>query len=89
MIEFFDLTAMLLRQADDQRFQLRVNRGAPWGLPLPSTVELLRHELAVPAEKRVGLDNLGHFLQGLLASFWPISASALRSPLRNWTRPLI
>src|SRR6266700_7564259 len=49
--------AILAGHPYDQGLQLLVNRGSPWGLPLPRTVELLRHELAVPAENRVGLDN--------------------------------
>src|SRR5438034_9466480 len=49
--------AILLRHADDQRFQLLVNRGSPWCLPLPRTVELLPHKLTPPAKNRVDLHD--------------------------------
>src|SRR3989442_15988950 len=58
--------AILLRHADDQRLQLLVNRGTPRGLALLGTVTFLRHELTVPSENGVGLDDLGDFLQGFL-----------------------
>ena len=59
--------AILLRHAHHQRLQLLVDRGTARGLALLGAVKLLRHEFAVPAENRVGLDDRGHFLQGLLA----------------------
>ena len=40
--------------------------GRPRRLALLRAVKLLGHEFAVPAENRVGLDDGGHFLQGLL-----------------------
>src|SRR5205807_2966473 len=42
-------------------------RGAPWGLALCGAVELLGHKFAVPAQNRIGFDNVGDFLQRLLA----------------------
>src|SRR6266446_8985970 len=57
---------ILLRHAYHQRLQLLVDRGAPWGRALLGTVTLLGHERAVPAENRIGLDDLGYFLQRLL-----------------------
>ena len=59
--------AILLGHAHDQGLQLLVDRGATRSLALLGAVKLLGHELAVPAENRVGLDDRGHFLQGLLA----------------------
>src|SRR2546427_7256873 len=38
-----------------------------WGFALLRAVKLLGHERAVPAENRVGLDDLRHFLQSLLS----------------------
>lgn len=59
--------AILLRHAHHQGLQLRVDRGSPWSLALPGTIKLLRHKLTVPAEHRVGLDEVGDFRQRLLA----------------------
>src|SRR5215467_7971203 len=59
--------AILPGHADDQRLQLRVDPGATGSLALLGAVELLGHELPVPAENRVGLDNRRDFLQSLLA----------------------
>jgi hypothetical protein len=58
--------AIFLCHAYHQRLQLLVDRGAPWGRALLGTVTLLGHERAVPAENRIGLDDLGHFRQRLL-----------------------
>src|SRR5713101_7080394 len=58
--------AILLCQAHHQGFQLVVDRGAARSLALLGAVKLLRHALAVPAENRVRLDDLGDFRQGLL-----------------------
>src|SRR4029077_14181392 len=54
--------AMLLGHADNQGLQLWVNFGAAWRPPLLGAVTLLRHKLAMPAENRVRLDDLCHFL---------------------------
>ena len=59
--------AILPRHAHDQRLQRRVDRGAPWGLALLRAIKFLRHKFAVPAENRVGFDDVGDFLQYLLA----------------------
>src|SRR5262249_6579368 len=59
--------AILVGHADDQRLQLRVDRGATWSLTLRRAVKLLRHELLVPAKNRVWLDDRGDSLEGLLA----------------------
>ena len=59
--------AILPRHAYHQGLQLLVNYGAPWSLAPLGAVTLLGHKLAVPAENRVGLDDRGDFLQGLLA----------------------
>jgi hypothetical protein len=56
-----------LRHTHHQGLQLLVDRGATRSLALLGSVKLLRHEFAVPAKNRVGLDNLGDFFQGLLA----------------------
>jgi hypothetical protein len=44
-----------------------VDFGTAWRLPLLGAVELLGDQCAVPAEHRLGLDDLGHALEGLLA----------------------
>src|SRR6266705_1967272 len=41
--------------------------GASRTLALRRAIELLGHQLAMPAQNGVGLDDRGHFLQGLLA----------------------
>src|ERR687887_2839203 len=46
---------IVLSHTNNQGLQLRVNFGAAWGLSLGGAVTLLGHELAVPAENRVGL----------------------------------
>ena len=53
---------ILPRHADDQRFELLVDGGTPGGLTLLGTVNLLRHQFAVPGENRVGFDDIGHGL---------------------------
>src|SRR5712691_241143 len=60
---------VLVRHANDQRLQLLVNGGSPWALPVFGAIKLLGHELTVPTKNRVGLDDRGHLLQGLLAEF--------------------
>src|SRR5262247_2364120 len=59
--------AILLGDADNQCFELLVDRGTAWSLPALGAVELLGDQCAVPAENRLGLNDLGHFLEGLLA----------------------
>jgi hypothetical protein len=59
--------AILLGHADDQRFQIRIDRGATGSLALLRAVKFLGDQCAVPAENRIGLDDLRHFQQGLLA----------------------
>src|SRR5438128_1985103 len=59
--------AILLGYANNQRFELLVDFGTAWRLPLLGAVKLVGDQFAVPGEDRVGFDDLGHFLQGLLA----------------------
>jgi hypothetical protein len=56
--------AVLLGHADDQRFQLRISRGTPWGLTLGGAIKLLGYELAVPSQDRIRFDDGGHGFQG-------------------------
>src|SRR5207245_2830238 len=58
---------IFLGHADNQGLQLLVNWRTPWGLALWGAVKFLGHKRAVPAENRVRLNNLRHFLYGLLA----------------------
>src|SRR5262245_45934138 len=58
--------AILLRHADDQGLQLRVDLWSPWGLAMLGAVKLLRHEFAVPGQDRIGPDDGGRYLEGLL-----------------------
>ena len=53
-------------EPEDQLTHIRVDRGPPWGLALLGTIKLLGHELAVPGQDRVWLDEARHFRQGLL-----------------------
>jgi hypothetical protein len=59
-------------------------RGTPWGLAPLGTVKLLGHELTVPGQDRVGLDEARHFRQGslpqLLADRGQRRAFAIRQP---------
>jgi len=57
---------ILLRHAHHQILYGLVNRGASRSLALWGAVELLGHELTIPAKNRIGLDDRGHVLQGLL-----------------------
>src|SRR2546427_8753221 len=59
--------AVFLGHADHQGFEVLGNRGASRTLALRRAIELLGHQLAMPAQNGVGLDDRGHFLQGLLA----------------------
>jgi hypothetical protein len=61
--------AMLLGHTHDQGLQLWINPGASRRLALRRAVKLLGHKRVVPAEHRVGLDQRGHVLQGLLPQF--------------------
>jgi hypothetical protein len=58
--------AILLCQAYHQRLQLWINPRTPWSLPLRGAVKFLGDQPAMPAENGIGLDDRGHFLQGLL-----------------------
>jgi hypothetical protein len=49
-----------------QGFQLLLDLGPSQGFPVLGAVKLLRHELTVPGKNRLGLDDGGHFLKGLL-----------------------
>src|SRR5262249_26284955 len=59
--------AILLGDADNQCFELPVDGGTAWRLPLLGAVKLLGHEFAMPAENCLGLNDLSHSLEGLLA----------------------
>jgi hypothetical protein len=59
--------AILLSHTHDQSLQLRVDPGATRSLTLSGAVKLLGYERTVPAKNRVGLDDGGHVLEGLLA----------------------
>src|SRR4029450_8111251 len=59
--------AILLRHANDQRLQLWIEGGTPRSLALLGAIKLLGHKFAVPAKNRLGLDDVGDFLQSLLA----------------------
>src|SRR5438445_2046096 len=80
--------AILLRHADDQRLQLLVNGGSPWALPVCGAIKLLGHELTVPAKNRVGLDDLGHLPQGLLAKFLADFGQRFTFPVTQPDAPL-
>ena len=55
-----------MRHAHDQRFQRWIDGGTPRSLALRGAVTLLGDKFAVPAKKRVGCDDGGHFLHGWL-----------------------
>ncbi len=57
---------VLLRYAHHQVLHFPVDRGATGRFALLGAVKLLGDQFAVPAKNRVGLNDLGHFLQGLL-----------------------
>src|SRR5437879_13305587 len=59
--------AILLGHAHDQGLQLWVNGGTPWDVALCGAITLLGYKCAVPAEDRLGLDDGGDVLQGLLS----------------------
>jgi hypothetical protein len=73
---------ILLRHAHHQVLYFLVNRGASRTLALLGAVTLLGHELTVPAKHRVGLDDRGHLLQGLLAQL--VANGGQRLALRAW-----
>lgn len=79
---------VLLRHAHYQVLHFLVDRGTTGRFALLGAVKLLGDQFAVPAKNRVGLDDGGHFLQGLLPNLWPMAASVMRSPSFNRTRPL-
>src|SRR5881296_2182315 len=56
--------AILLGDADNQRFELLGDCGTAWRLPLLGAIELLCDQCAVPAKNRLGFDDLGHSLEG-------------------------
>src|SRR5215470_12737467 len=58
--------AILLCHVDNQGFQLSVNSGTAWRLPLWRTIKLLSNQFAMPGEDSVRCDNLRYFRQGLL-----------------------
>ena len=74
---------MLLGHADNQGLQLWVDLRSSWSLALGRVIKFLRHKPMVPGQDGVGLDDGGHFLQGFLPSFWPMSANVFRLPSVN------
>ena len=66
-----DSGAILLGHTYDQDPQLWINPGASRRLTLRRAVTLLGHELPVPAQNRVRLDDGGEFLQGLAVAYNP------------------
>src|SRR5262249_12478247 len=58
---------ILLGHADDQGLNLLVDRRAAGSLVLWGAIKLLGHELAVPGEDGIGLDNGCQCLEGLFA----------------------
>ena len=61
--------AVLLCHTHHQGLQPVVDRGAAPSLALLGAIKLLGREFAVPAENRIGCDNLGDFFQACLPSF--------------------
>jgi hypothetical protein len=57
---------MRSRHTYHQRFHCLVDRGTAGRLPLLGTIDLLRHEFAVPGQDGVGLDDGGHVFEGFL-----------------------
>jgi hypothetical protein len=79
--------AILSSQTHDQSFQVCVDLGAAWGLPLWRAVKLLGDELAVPGENRVRLDQARHLLQRLLPQFLAELGQRLTLPLAQPDAP--
>ena len=63
--------AIVLGHADHQGVEVLVDLRTTWRLALPRAIKLLCHKFTVPAENRIGLDDVGHCLQGLLAQLLP------------------
>src|SRR5215471_1327385 len=80
--------AILLGDADNQRFQLRVNSGTAWRLPLLGAIELLGDQCAMPGENRLELDDLGHCLEGPLAELLPDHSEGLALTIAQPDAPL-
>ncbi len=59
--------AILLGHAHHQVLQLLVYAGSSWRGPVLRAIKLLRHELTMPGQNRVGLHDGGNLLQRLLA----------------------
>ena len=55
-----------MRHAHHQVLHFLIDRGATGRFALLGAVTLLGDQCAVPAKNRVGLDDRGHVLQGLL-----------------------
>jgi hypothetical protein len=56
--------ATLLGHANDQGFERLVDLGASWDLALSGAIKLLRHQLPLPGEDRVGRDDSGYLRRG-------------------------
>src|SRR5262249_25801417 len=61
---------ILLGHLHHQVLQRLVDAGATQKLALVGAIELRGRELPVPAQNRLGFDDVGDFLQGLLAQFF-------------------
>ena len=62
---------ILLGEPHHQRLQCGIDWWAPCWLALPRAVELSRHQGMVLGEDGLGLDDSGHFGQGLPAELFP------------------
>ena len=59
--------AVFLGHAENQGFEVLINLGSSSRLALPRAITFLGDQCAVPAENRIGFDESGNLLQGLLA----------------------
>src|SRR5712691_1065233 len=58
---------VLLGHTDHQGFEVLIDLRSTWSLTLFGAIKLLRHKFAMPGENGIGFDDVGHFLEGLLA----------------------
>ena len=66
------------RKLDDQGLDFYVDSWSAWIMSILGAVELLRDQSAMPAQKGVGLDDVGYLLQSFLAK--PLTNLGQRLP---------
>ncbi len=73
--------SVLACEADDQILDISIDRGPAGVRSLLRAIELPRDEPSVPGQDRVGLDDVGHLLEGLAPELFPDLGESFPLPI--------